>query len=66
MQSRQMPPFTPIRNYKKKKKKKKKKEMTRVIGITKTLLLYRKIWGLQGCTLFFLFLLKTIDCGYSL
>ena len=23
-------------------------------------------WGLQGYTLFFLFLLKTIDCGYSL
>ena len=23
-------------------------------------------WGLQGCTLFFLFLLKNIDCGYSL
>ena len=23
-------------------------------------------WGLKGYTLFFLFLLKTIDCGYSL
>ena len=23
-------------------------------------------WGLQGYTLFFLFLLKNIDCGYSL
>ena len=25
-----------------------------------------KNWGLQGDTLFFLFLLKNIDCGYSL
>ena len=25
-----------------------------------------KNWGLQGYTLFFLFLLKNIDCGYSL
>ena len=24
------------------------------------------IWGLQGYTLFFLFLLENIDCGYSL
>ena len=23
-------------------------------------------WGLQGYTLFFLFLLKNVDCGYSL
>ena len=30
-----------------------------------TPLLYSK-WGLQGYILFFLFLLKNIDCGYSL
>ena len=28
--------------------------------------LKNKNWGLQGYTLFFLFLLKNIDCGYSL
>ena len=29
-------------------------------------LLYSKNWGLQAYTLFFLFLLKNIDCGYLL
>ena len=28
--------------------------------------LMQQNWGLQGYTLFFLFLLKNIDCGYSL
>ena len=27
---------------------------------------FNKKWDLQGCTLFFLFLLKNIDCGYTL
>ena len=31
-----------------------------------TPLLYIKTWGLQGYTLLFPFLLKNIDCGYSL
>ena len=26
----------------------------------------QKNWGLQGCTLFFIFQLRNIDCGYSL
>ena len=32
----------------------------------KPLFYIEKKWGLQGYTLFFLFLLKRIDCGYSL
>ena len=31
-----------------------------------TPLLYRKNWEFAGAYLFFLFLLQTIDCGYSL
>ena len=37
-----------------------------VILTPQTPLLYRKKWGLQGYTLFFLFLLQNIDCEYPL
>ena len=36
------------------------------IDLLKPHFLYSKNWGLLGCTLFYLFLLKNIDCGYSL